>query len=171
MVFTAELPPGRVRFCPSCGAALDGHRCPDCDFHFYRNPTPMARTAVVDGDSVLLIERGRGADVGAWVLPGGYVEEREPPRVAAARELREETGLAADPADLALLGDGFLDFGEFSSVSFNYAVARDETEGTVAAADDAADARFWTRERIETDSPLLRASGEEQVVAAMERFG
>jgi ADP-ribose pyrophosphatase YjhB (NUDIX family) len=39
---------------------------------------------------VLLIERGDGA---GWAMPGGAVEPRERPAVAAMRELQEETGL------------------------------------------------------------------------------
>ncbi len=53
-------------------------------------------------DHVLLVEhRVRG-----WVPPGGKVEPTETPREAAARELREETGLSArllpEPAAVAV---------------------------------------------------------------------
>lgn len=39
---------------------------------------------------------------GYWHLVAGALEERESPARAAARELREETGLVAEPADLGL---------------------------------------------------------------------
>jgi ADP-ribose pyrophosphatase YjhB (NUDIX family) len=45
---------------------------------------------------VLLIERAKGPLKGLWSLPGGHIEPGEPARVAALREVREETGVVAE---------------------------------------------------------------------------
>jgi ADP-ribose pyrophosphatase YjhB (NUDIX family) len=168
-------------FCPRCGGALDvretdeGPRpqCEDCDVILYHNAGVMARTAVVETDRVLLIERGAAGDVGAWATAGGYVEAGEGPREAAARELEEETGLAVAPDDLTLVADGVLDFGDGETdVAFNYAVHRSKTAGSVDAGSDAADARWWTREELRADLPEeknnLRAIGLDALLDVLD---
>jgi 8-oxo-dGTP diphosphatase len=55
-----------------------------------------ASIAVFKGDTVLLVERGRAPWRGKWSLPGGSIEPGESARKAALRELKEETGIAAE---------------------------------------------------------------------------
>ncbi|WP_327115629.1 CoA pyrophosphatase [Nocardia sp. NBC_01730] len=51
--------------------------------------------------SVIVIKRAyRGRNAGQWALPGGRLDDGETPEQAAVRELHEELGLTADPADL-----------------------------------------------------------------------
>ncbi|MEM1682103.1 MAG: NUDIX hydrolase [Sulfolobales archaeon] len=52
---------------------------------------------LVQNDKVLLIRRKYPPAVGKWSLPGGVIEPGEGLAEAAKRELREETGLEAEP--------------------------------------------------------------------------
>ena len=56
---------------------------------------------VTDGARILL---GHATNSPRWDIPKGIAEPGEDFRAAAARELREETGLEADPAALIDLG-------------------------------------------------------------------
>jgi len=50
-------------------------------------------TSSTGGVHLLLIQRGQPPAAGRWALPGGFVEPDEHLDAAAARELKEETGL------------------------------------------------------------------------------
>ncbi|MEU3716312.1 NUDIX hydrolase [Streptomyces californicus] len=63
-----------------------------------------ADVVCVRGGEVLLIERGWPPHKGALALPGGHVDPGETSRVAAARELAEETGLTVHPDTLIFVG-------------------------------------------------------------------
>ena len=67
-----------------------------------RNPPRLScGVLITDGARLLL---GHATRSPRWDIPKGLAEPGEPAAEAACRELREETGLIAQPGDLAVLG-------------------------------------------------------------------
>jgi len=100
--------------CHWCGTpyppGTDGwpRTCTGCAEISYRNPLPVtvALLPVIhpDGDTRLtVIRRTIEPGYGELALPGGYVDYGESWQQAACRELREETGILADPGEVSLI--------------------------------------------------------------------
>ena len=170
----------RADYCPDCGTALetrgfdgrDRRYCSSCESFVFQNPSPGGHVVVLDGDRVLLIERAIEPDIGAWAVPGGYLEVDEPARVGAARELEEEAGLTVDPAALELLRTD-LDVddpaaGSYLSVCF--VVERARTQGRVEPGPECADARFWDPGALLAGDERTRAVDLRRVEATFERL-
>jgi ADP-ribose pyrophosphatase YjhB (NUDIX family) len=69
----------------------------NCVHREYRGPRVSADVIVTIGGKILLVKR-RNPPYG-WAIPGGFIEYGESAEDAAARELREETGIGLE--DLA----------------------------------------------------------------------
>ncbi|HKR81400.1 MAG TPA: NUDIX hydrolase [Candidatus Saccharimonadales bacterium] len=70
----------------------------------YINRSERARILVVHGDELLLVKPWLGA--GSWGLPGGGLHPGEPVLDACLRELREETGISLQKAQVKNLFSG-----------------------------------------------------------------
>jgi 8-oxo-dGTP diphosphatase len=103
----------------------------------------------MDGDDlqVLLVQRRFEPFEGSWALPGGFVEADERLDQAAARELREETGVRVDVLEqLAAYGDPGRDPRRSTVTVAHVAVLREMVQPV--AADDAASAEWVPVGRI-----------------------
>lgn len=121
----------------------------------YDYPRPGVTTDCIvitkgDNPSILLIKRGINPYLGAWALPGGFVEIDEDLLGAASRELKEETGLViSDMIQFKTYGKPDRDpRGRTISVVF---IAKVEEKMSVKGMDDAQDAQWFSLD----DLPFL----------------
>ena len=113
-------------------------------------PQPVECAGAVVRDEagrLLLVRRGRPPAAGLWSLPGGRIEAGETPAQAAAREVREETGLDVEIGAVlitAIVGDGMFRVQDFAAKVVG---------GELHAGDDAAEVR-WVDEAELAGLPL-----------------
>ncbi|ATC33962.1 NUDIX domain-containing protein [Caulobacter vibrioides] len=136
------------------------------------HPVPTVGVVCLRGEEVLLIKRGTPPRLGQWSVPGGRLEWGEALQDAALRELKEETGVDAELLGLIDVIDGVFPARPGGEITRHYVLidyAARWTGGDPVAGDDAAEARFVTR-----DEAMVLVEWEEtrRVIAeAFERFG
>ena len=87
-----------AKFCQQCGHEMEPHDidgrqvpvCPACGFTAWANPLVATMVVIDTPGGLILGRRSIEPGYGLWCLPGGFVNEDEPPAEAAARECLEE---------------------------------------------------------------------------------
>lgn len=105
---------------------------------------------ILQGDEVLVVERGNEPWRGWWSLPGGVVETGETLREAVQRETREETGLDVVPLETVEIFESIAPRVD-GECAYHYVVVdflcRIEG-GQLGAADDARAVRWFSRHKL-----------------------
>ncbi|MDO9637654.1 MAG: NUDIX hydrolase [Pseudotabrizicola sp.] len=120
------------------------------------HPVPAVLAVVIRAAQVLLVQRANPPDAGFWGFPGGKVDFGETLLAAAARELREETGVTALAERVFAAVDAY-DLAEDGTVRQHFvliAVLCRWQQGEPVAADDALDARWVDLDQIEDQADL-----------------
>ena len=119
----------------------------DVNDHSQR-PIAGVGVAVISDDKLLVVQKRDGPFAGRWALPGGKIELGETRETAAAREVKEETGLDVAIDDVIWVGEtigpGSPPQWHFTLVDF----AAHVTGGELVAGDDAVDARWVTIDEL-----------------------
>jgi 8-oxo-dGTP diphosphatase len=102
---------------------------------------PCVGAIIIADARILLIRRGHEPEAGRWSLPGGRIEAGETDQQALVREVREETGLEVVPGPLIGAVDRARQDGRVLVIRDYAAIV---TGGTLAAGDDADDARWFS---------------------------
>lgn len=104
-------------FCPRCGGPMADREIPDdlgltvtrracaaelCGFVQWGNPTP-AVGALVEHEGEIILARNALWPAGSFALVTGYLEAKEDPKAAVAREVKEE--LSLDSVEVNLIGN------------------------------------------------------------------
>ncbi len=114
-------------------------------------PTLVVSTALFKNGEVLLIKRGHEPFSGSWSFPGGRLKAGETLAAAAARELREETGVEALSLQFVQPVEIIMTENEMLTRHIVLALfAGMYGSGQAAAMDDAAEIRWVKPDAIKT---------------------
>jgi 8-oxo-dGTP diphosphatase len=105
---------------------------------------------IIENARVVLVKRAHPPLQAEWSIPGGVLEVGELVREAAIREAREETGLTVDPGELLGVYDRVLRDAN-NRVQYHYVLIDflcRRVAGNLAAASDAAEVRWFTRDEL-----------------------
>jgi len=73
----------------------------NCEICGFKNPKATVTAIIIKENKILLLKRNQKPFKGQWDLPGGYMQEKETPKEALKREIKEE--FAIDDVQLTFM--------------------------------------------------------------------
>jgi ADP-ribose pyrophosphatase YjhB (NUDIX family) len=119
--------------------------CPACHYIHFTDPKVGVGVIVIEDEQLLLVKRAMNPGRGKWSLPAGYLDQGEDPRIAAARETWEETGIEVMVESVV---DVFYNAPGTGGASIFIVYRARRVGGTLAAGDDAAEAAFFSPDKL-----------------------
>jgi len=151
--------PSEARLLPAPTTAPDSLRMlAHMNREFPEVPLVGVGAIIIEDARVVLVKRAHPPLQAEWSIPGGVLEVGELVREAAVREAREETGLTVEPGELLGVYDRVLRNPE-QRVQYHYVLIDflcRRVAGDLAAASDAAEVRWFTREEL----PALKLAAD-----------
>jgi 8-oxo-dGTP diphosphatase len=137
------------------------------------SPIPKlgALAVVIRDGHVLLAQRKKQPDAGLWGFPGGHVEWGETALTAASRELREETGVVAEPLEYLTNYDLIRqnDAGQTVTHYLLVGVLCSYIEGTPRVVDEIADVRWVPFDEVQARALPMSARVTDLLDLALTR--
>jgi 8-oxo-dGTP diphosphatase len=169
----AESPgsaPLSIKWCCKCAAAMitreiggkPRRACPQCKYVHFIEPKVGVGVAVLDGQRILLVQRGFAPEKGKWSLPAGYLDHGDDPQQQAIIEAREETNLQVAVSGLAGVYHNPPDEGG-ASVFILYWATR--VAGELRAGDDAVAAAFFACDAL----PEIAFASTRHIIALLQQ--
>lgn len=116
-------------------------------------------------DEILLVMPAVGLSADFWTLPGGFLEYREPPEIAAVRETKEETGLGI--VVNKILGVFTRCCGKSGRFSYGFAYSANKIEGIlVPKKGEIKDAKYFSHSQIKSMPNIV----DDFALFAVEKF-
>ncbi|SLM30564.1 ADP-ribose pyrophosphatase (fragment) [Desulfamplus magnetovallimortis] len=84
-----------------------------------KQPTLAVGAIVFKAQKVLLVKRGKAPAKGVWAIPGGRVKLGETLKLAAQREVLEETGITIKAGE-PVYSFELIEYDENGAVKFHY---------------------------------------------------
>lgn len=155
----------KFAYCPACGSSHfekdteKSKKCSNCGFEYFMNPAASVVAFITNSRGELLVERRKYEPAkGTLDLPGGFADTLETAEESVVREVKEETGLTVTSARYLFSLPNVYRYSGLDIQTLDlFFDCRIDDETQLAAADDAAECLWLSKDDIHTEQFGLRS--------------